>query len=104
MTMTWFMRIGMDPSCLGLLPDLVSDEDPRPAREQFDENYQGGWNPSDSFTFNRVDMTLVSKYPEDPVLHVIAGAPLRNELIYLFPCDLVVISQQDGSFEVARMT
>lgn len=42
----------MTPEMLGLIPSFLSESDPRPAREQFDENYQhgGGWRPLPNFT------------------------------------------------------
>ena len=53
--MTWII---LDPSInsehLGLLPMMLDPSDPRPAREQFDENYQhgGGWRPFNGFTLH----------------------------------------------------
>jgi hypothetical protein len=66
MTMIWVARHPKaTPEMLGYLPDMISDEDPRPAREQFDANYRqgGGWSPFPGFTL-MPDDTL--EYPGDP--------------------------------------
>ncbi len=84
---------------LGLLPEMVSEDDPRPAREQFDENYVGGWKPRPNFKLANGCLW----YPGDPPLEPLARTTLRDEKITLFPYDWVVIQQADESFEVARM-
>jgi hypothetical protein len=95
----WVTQLGAD---LGFLPMFLSDDDPRPAREQFDTNYQhgGGWRPMQKFTLQG-DNSL--QYPGDPPLRPYAQVILRDELILVYPHSWVVIKQQDGSFEVARM-
>lgn len=85
---------------LGSIPDFLAMNDPRPAREQFQERYRfGGWRPTKGW---RLDGNKL-KYPGDPVFTLIACTQLRQETIYLFSSDWVVIVQQDGTFEVSRM-
>jgi hypothetical protein len=98
--------IGLDPRFgiedLGLLPMFIDDADERPAREQYDSNYEfGGWNPIEKF-----EMFLSNgwiKYPGDPVLKPFAMTSLRDERIYFYRHALVAIVQPDGAFEVARL-
>lgn len=86
---------------LGYVPDFLSDSDPRPAREQFDENYQfGGWKPIVGFT---LDEARDLHYPGDPPLPPVAERKLRDERILMYPHALFVVIQPDGSFEVARL-
>ena len=59
---------------IGPLPSFLDPADPRPAREQFDANYQhgGGWRPIKGFTCDwKKDGTI--HYPGDPPLKPIAG-------------------------------
>jgi hypothetical protein len=87
---------------LGLLPDFLSERDPRPAKEQFHVNYAhgGGWHSFPGFKLNR-DNSL--SYPGDPTLQPLARAQLRDELILVYPYSWVAIVQPDRSFEVARL-
>lgn len=100
MTMMWVQKHPRATAdMLGLLPTLVSDTDPRGAREQFNTNYQGGWDPFPGFT--RTPQGL--KYPGDPPMPLLAEAKLRDELIEFYDCAWVAVVQPDGSFEVCRM-
>lgn len=91
------------PELVGYIPDFLSLDDPRPAKEQLNENYAhgGGWNPMKGWTFNPLNQFL--KYPGDPALIPVARAQLRHEEIFIYPHAWVVIAHQDGSFEVARL-
>jgi len=100
---TWLAvdpRIG--PEHLGLLPGMLSERDPRPAREQLDANYQhgGGWQPFPGFKLHR-DNSL--SYPGDPPTKPLAMTMLRDELIVFYQYSWVAIIQPDRSFEVCRM-
>jgi hypothetical protein len=99
--MIWTLHNGAFPELLGFLPGMLSEEDPRPAREQFDANYQhgGGWRPQARFELRGTDLC----YPNDPPLTVLAQTRLRDETIRLYPYGYVVILQPDGSFEACRM-
>ena len=89
---------------VGFIPDMLSEDDPRSAREQLDANYKhgGGWQrfightliPEDGFTLC---------YPGDPPMHPIALIRLRRERIVIYPHAWVLILQDDNTFEVARM-
>ena len=87
---------------LGFIPSFLSDDDPRPAREQLDAHYQhgGGWCPQDKFTLGGKG---VLHYPGDPPLKPIAMTGLRDEIIRVYPHGYVCVEQPDGDFEVARM-
>lgn len=87
---------------LGFIPSFLSADDPRPAREQLDANYQhgGGWRPMKGFhLFPNNNL----KYPGDPIMKPIAWAQLRDETIVVYDCCVVAIIQPDRSFEAARM-
>lgn len=87
---------------LGYIPQFLSEKDPRPAREQFDEAYKhgGGWQPFSGFTMlKNGDM----QYPGDPPTRMIAIGALRDESIRVYEHAWVAIVQPDGSYEVCRM-
>jgi len=86
---------------LGFLPQMLNENDTRPAREQFDTNYRhgGGWQPIPGMTMHNTTL----RYPGDPPFKPIAMILLRDEMILLYEHDLVCILQRDGTFEVARM-
>jgi len=101
--MVWeLLHPGATPEHLGLVPGFLSDDDPRPAREQFDAHYAhgGGWRPQSGFRFGRKYLLI---YPGDPPMLPIARTRLRNELIMLYPYAYVAIVQPDQSFEICRM-
>lgn len=101
--MVWtFLHPDMTREHLGLLPGMLDPSDPRPAREQFDANYQhgGGWFPTKGHVLS-ADNTLT--YPGDPPLKPVAMTLLRDELILLYPYSFVAIIQPDRTFEVCRM-
>lgn len=87
---------------LGFLSGFLSEDDPSPAREQIDTNYQhgGGWRKMEGFVL-RDDNSI--RYPGDPPLVPLASTKLRDELIIYFAHDWVAIIQPDRSFEVARI-
>lgn len=86
---------------LGLVPMFLLDNDPRPAREQFDERYHfGGWRPISGFEMWENEFI---KFPEDPELPPLLERKLRDERIVMYPNALFAIIQPDGSFEIARM-
>jgi hypothetical protein len=96
--MIWFSTRPAD--ALGLIPSFLDEDDPRSAKEQFDANYIGGWLALPGVEA-LADGTLC--YPGDPPLEVWAITNLRDEVIRVFDCSFVSITQPDGSFEVARL-
>lgn len=86
---------------LGFIPSFLSLDDPRPAREQFDANYIGGWNPFTGFTLNQGDKSI--EYPGDPRLPALFEMTFREEAIFVYSHAWVLILQKDGSFEISRM-
>lgn len=94
---------GHSPDELGFLPEMIDQDDPRSAAEQFDANYQhgGGWRPMQGF--KRVQ-SICLQYPGDPVMVPIAFWPLRHEMIIVYPHGFVaVFNIETEAFEVARM-
>lgn len=91
------------PDHVGLIPSFLSDEDPRPAAEQFAENYAfgGGWSDFPGFQMDPKKLTL--KYPGDPPYRPLAFMRLRDETILIYPHAWVAIVQPDGKFSVSRM-
>jgi hypothetical protein len=88
---------------LGYIPDLLSDSDPRSAKDQINANYAygGGWAP-----FKKNNWLIVNdsiKYLTDPPHPLLFEARLRDETIRFYNGAWVAIVQPDGSFEVARI-
>jgi hypothetical protein len=95
----------VSPEALGELPWFLEEEDPRPAREQFDDRYVAGWMPMPGFRLNKRNGHLT--YPGDPPMRPFALMHLhRDEVIVFYPYAFVMIMKRDGkqdTFEVARM-
>ena len=89
------------PDELGFLPEMIDQDDPRPAKEQFDANYGhgGGWRPMKGFTVKG----FVLRYPGDPPYEPIAMWPLRDEMIVVYQYGFFAVFQKGGSFECARL-
>lgn len=90
---------------VGLIPMFLDEDDPRPAREQLNENYAhgGGWRPIKGFTLNK-DVGMGIQYPGDPVLMPVAVMRLRTEEIWVYRHSIVLIfDAATGKYEVARM-
>jgi hypothetical protein len=86
----------------GFIPDFLDEGDPRPAREQFNERYRGGWVPAPPGL--KLDVsTLRLTYPGDPAMVPLSTMYFRDEVIVLFRSSWVCIIQPDRSWEVARM-
>jgi hypothetical protein len=104
MTMQWMCLYPRAEELLGFLPGMLSDDDQRPAREQFDENYQhgGGWQPLDSCRAVAGEPFSYG-YPGDPPQRPRICTVLRDEVICVYEYGFVGIWQKDGSFEIARM-
>lgn len=100
MTLRFFHPQGAD--LVGYIPEFLSPDDPRPAKEQFNDAYAhgGGWNPMEGWELLPLRRL---KYPGDPPLKPVAELILRDETILVYPHAWVAIVQADGSFEVARM-
>ena len=95
-------RPDLDPfAVLGFIPGMLSELDPRPAREQLDSGYQhgGGWRPLSGWTREGVKI----RYPGDDPLTPLSWGLLRDEAILVYESAWVMILQRDGSFEVGRM-
>lgn len=87
---------------LGFIPEFLSEDDPRSAAEQFNENYAhgGGWRPMKGWKMGPVGEI---RWGQEETLHPFAVAQLRDETIRVHTFGWVSIMQADGSFEVSRM-
>lgn len=99
----WLLFGAGTPEHLGFLPQIFSDSDPRPAKEQAEANYAhgGGWRPQEGWMLSPDLMT--ANYPGDPPQHALASTSVGDEVLVLFPYGYVAIIQPDGSFEMSRM-
>jgi hypothetical protein len=97
---------------------LLDPDDPRPAKEQLDANYQhgGGWRPSEVWTTEKpkgwkltpgstiggaiewVDSEGVEG-PYEPL----AFTKIHRDVVVMYPLELVLILSPNGSFEICRM-
>jgi hypothetical protein len=87
---------------VGIIPEMLSEDNPATAVQQLNAGYAhgGGWRPFKGFELLSDDGIA---YPGDPVHHPIAEMRLRNERILVYECAWVVVIQPDRSFELARM-
>lgn len=92
---------------LGFIPKFLSQSDPRPAAEQFNDAYAhgGGWDKFEGFTLGE-GFSLI--YPGDPEIKPVAFGVLHpntedQETIFVYPHAWVMIMHIKGHFEVARM-
>jgi hypothetical protein len=90
------------PEYLGLIPEFLSVYDPRPAKEQINENYQhgGGWRDFKGFTVNP-DNSL--QYPGDPPMKLLIEGKLRDETLRLYDASWFSITDSNGNFSVCRL-
>jgi hypothetical protein len=101
--MVWeLLHSKMTPEHLGLLPGMLDDMDPRPAKDQFNESYThgGGWRP---FKGHKLQSNNSLTYPGDPPLYPLARLQFRDELILFYLGSWVAIIQPDRTYEVCRM-
>jgi hypothetical protein len=90
------------PDMLGFLPGMLSDYDPRPAREQMETNYAhgGGWTPFRGFTMKENGI----RYPGDPLCVLLFETRLREETIRVYDGGpWMAIIQPDGEYEICRI-
>jgi hypothetical protein len=88
------------PDMLGYVPLFILDEDPRPAADQIDDRYVGGWRPFKGFAMAE-DGSLL--YPGDPPTLLLFEAKLRDEVIRFYQHAWLAIIQPDGSYEISRI-
>lgn len=95
----------MTADMLGYIPEFLIADDPRSAREQFNDRYAmiggGGWHRTAARGLVMKDDGL--HFPGDPVMVLLAEAKLRDETIRFYNRSWVSITQPDGSYEIARM-
>jgi len=88
---------------VGFIPTFLSDDDPRPMREQIDENYAsgGGWHELKGGTLDTD--SLVYRYPGDPPMPPLAVIVMRDEQLVVYDCSVCAIVQKDNSYTVSRL-
>lgn len=93
------------PEVWGIIPSFLDESDPRSAKEQFNEHYQGGWRPFEGFTLGRSPSGMPNKlmYDGDPPMKILSVMLFRDEFIAMFECEWVLILQKDNTWEVCRM-
>ena len=94
------------PDLVGFIPTFLSESDPRPASEQFNERYAfgGGWRPMDGWRHShQPDKGLTITYPGDPTYRPVASITLRDETIWVYQHAWVAIEAASGSVEISRM-
>ena len=99
--MTVITIVGGDPEDWGLIPSFLDDQDPRPAKDQINEKYVGGWNSFKGFTFDPVVGTIT--YPGDPPYKPRSSILFRDEVLVIYDSAWVLILQPDKTWEVARL-
>ena len=95
------VMIGGKPEDWGIIPTFLDNDDPRPAAEQFNERYLGGWNPFEGFELDTITGELL--YAGDPPTLPISMMFFRNERLVLYQHEWVLIMQPDDTWEIARM-
>jgi len=100
-TLTILLVNGGRPDVVGLIPSFLRADDPRPARDQFNERYISGWSPMKGFTMDPTTGEL--HYPGDPPLKPRACIAWRSEGIWIYDSGWVAIVQDNGDYEVSRM-
>lgn len=90
----------------GIIPQFLSEDDPRPAVDQIHAAYGhgGGWNDFEGFTLSGgAKIGYYLSYPGDPPMHELSRATLHDEILVLFQHSWFAVIQADGSFRVARI-
>jgi len=91
--------VGNDPKAWGYIPGFLNEADPRPAREQIDDHYKGGWVPMRGLRWGGEAL----HYPGDPPFYPISMLIFRDEILLIFEASIVMILQSDGGFECSRL-
>ena len=88
---------------LGFLPQMLDGAIDTPVAEQINNNYQhgGGWRSFTGFIYSPTDRSI--RYTGDPKLYPIAHARINNETVLVYPYSWVLVLQEDGSFDIARI-
>lgn len=86
----------------GIIPGFLDENDLRPAQEQINERYIGGW--MDAPEGLKLDLTRkVLTYKGDPDSQLLGLLHFRNELLMMFEHEWVCILQKDASYRIARL-
>lgn len=94
------------PSMWGLILSFLDEDDPRPAREQFNDRYIAGWNKFEGFTMVDPKKRVIQYRGadgNDPPLAPLSDILFRKERLLIYDYGWVMIVQPNGSWEVARM-
>jgi hypothetical protein len=92
------------PEHLGFLPDILTDHDSRPVKQQLEDRYAhgGGWRPINGMRLDR--KTMIMRFPGDPPFKPAALTQIGEEVVIFYPqCSLLAVIQPDGKYEVCRV-
>lgn len=101
----WKFYNGMTAADLGLIPEIILLNDPRPVPEQIAERYShgGGWSPFKGFKMAGEGDNRSMYFPGDPSLKLLASAQMRDVELLLFDSAWLAVVEKDGSFVVSRI-
>jgi len=95
------------PDDWDFFPQLLDESDPRPAADQINERYVGGWNSRMRFGVTCEPGTMTLRYTDDRAGEVtispMSVMTFRHETLALFQSHYVVIMQPDESWDIARL-
>ncbi len=96
---------GGTPDHVGIIPTFFDLDNPDPAVQQIDDNYQhgGGWRPMKKDAWKRNEENEELTYPGEPPLEPRAAIIVHDDVVYVYDFGFVSIVHPDGSFEVARV-
>jgi hypothetical protein len=105
--MTWKILFPLvTPEHLGLIPDIIRADDPRPVQTQIAERYAhgGGWSPYADGDWELRPQNGFMRYKGDDLwMEPLAQATVNGEQVRFYDMALVSVVHTDGSFHVLRM-
>lgn len=90
---------------LGYIPDIITELDERPVREQVADRYAhgGGFSPFGVGDWKLNSDTKTIQYPGDPPYKPLFSTQIRDEMVVLYDHSIVAVIQANGKFDVIRM-
>lgn len=97
-----FLHPKMTLEHLGLLPEIIRPDDPRPVADQLEDRYShgGGYRPLPGVTISGNGVRL---YPGDPPIEPVATIRINDEVVWFYPDAFIAIVQPDGSAAMTRV-
>lgn len=90
---------------LGYIPQIITELDDRPVREQVAERYAhgGGFSPFGQGSWRLNKDTKAISYPGDPEYQPLFSTQIRDETVVVYDHAIVAVIQSSGEFDVIRM-